>query len=147
MLTVAEFKAHYSPDLTDAAIERLIDAAYQQIDAECGSVASGEVTVSVDRRYSVYLPYRAASVPEGYELMRNRNALCRVDGGMMFGDVTYTVVDTTELREMAAIDLVKLACDYRGQAMVSAGAVSETMPEYHRERRAVLWTLRQAVFG
>lgn len=164
-LTIAMLKEHVETDLSDAAIQRLIDSAEEEIVAKFGAKDSAiEVFNEVSLSHVVFLPRRASSITsvsedvivggditttdleaDDYRLELGGRALRRLSSGSnprsRWGDqitVTYVPESDANRRLDVTIDLVKLAIQYKGLDSEKVGDYSATMSKYEAKRAAAL---------
>jgi hypothetical protein len=166
-ITLAEVRLHVETDLTDTALQMLIDDADAEIDEVIGLLTSETDEFNDERTSKLFLTRKATSITSVVEenwgtavtLSANDHKL-RLDGRMIerlntgtnpasvWGDVVtivYTPQDDTKRRKVVIIDLVKLALVYNGQKSESVGDYSATMKEYDDERQRLINRLRSSI--
>ena len=164
-MTVEELRDHVETDLTDEALQALLDDAVDEIIGRFGD--DGNVT-RVMYGAGPYLTLRRPAatvtsiveanrqrtplltlVPGDYALMHGGRTIERLSGasgyvGYVGGwapvvTVVYTPVSEQTLRNRVAIDLVKLAVRYAGVSSEHIGDYNVTYePNYLRERERIL---------
>lgn len=163
LLSLAELRDHFETDLADAALQRLLDAAEEEIVKFAGPHASASDFFSGPLSRSIFLARKAASItsvtervrdtetvldPADYRIAGTRELIRRVDGANprpYWGDevsVAYVPVDDTDTRKRVQADLVKLAAQYNASSSESLGDFSVTAPAYQAERMKILEQLR-----
>lgn len=161
-LTVAQLRAHVETDLIDDAVQRLIDAAEEEIASKVGPAASATEYKEGDSKV-IFLMRSAASITSiteevGEDITTLVAADYRLEGGKMLrrlttgtnpaevwqGHVTVTYVPTGETtrRLTATIDLVRLAVQYKALSSESVGDYSASMGAYDAEKARILASLR-----
>lgn len=173
LLTPAQFREHAPTSLSDAALQRLLDAAEFDIVADLGAVTTLE-----DRRRGggpyLFLSRRAATItsvverygdvlgltdvtmdttdytllPDGYTLRREWTGTHRNDVWADSVIVTYPVLDDTAVRQRGQIDLVKLEIAY--QPGLTAQSIGDWAEQYRNvnyadERAQIFASLHSAV--
>lgn len=125
LLSVAELKEHISTSLGDEALQRLLDAAEEQIVAAVGD--SGETTELLRASGPLLALSRVAEsisdvveddvtlAADDYELQPGSRLVRRLSDGTNarrrwhgWVDITYLPLDDSSRREMAQVALVKL---------------------------------------
>jgi hypothetical protein len=166
LLTTTEIREHVDTDLSEAALQRLIDAAEDEITqrygahAEAGTVeeqfypSAGENFLFPSRKVNT-----AVAVVITRQLEGESTATTAAASEYVFDDphrirllaedvwadhvvtVTYTPVTDGDRRKGVLIDLVKLACRYEALSSSRMGDMSVNHVEYERERGAILGRL------
>lgn len=168
LLTVAQIRGHIETDLTDEALQRLIDDADAEIIAEAGAVASHVDTMSSCELANVlFLSRRASTITTvvervgdddttldatDYELKADGLRIERLDSGpnprATWGEevvVTYAPRDMSARRLRVEIDLVRLAAEYDARKSSSSGDWSQTSADYEGERSRILSRLHEGL--
>lgn len=171
-LTIVMLRAHHETDLSDAAVQRLIDDAEAQIVAEIGERTTQVDTFEGENTATAVFLTRPAetitSVIEGrksgdelietvlasddYELRHSGHQLVRLLDGTnpyrYWGDlvvVTYAPKDDLARRLGVTIDLVKLAIEYTGVDEQKIGDFSYKTDRYERKRSALIARLDDSI--
>jgi len=142
LLTVAQLRQHVESDLSDDALQRLLDAAEAEIDAKLGAVGSqvqtlrGERVLHLARKASTITTVVEADVDldaEDYELLGGGYRLRRLTTGPNPSSrwqgcvtVTYAPVDTTAQRKILQARLVQLDMKDPGVSSWQSGDVRFT---------------------
>lgn len=170
-LTLAEAKAFIETDLSDTALQMLIDSEEAEIVYQIGAIAS-QVDDIVGENLSniITLTRRASSITSIVEKvgsgtytsttlasndysLRHYRILERLSSGTnqanTWGNivtVTYVPVDDTARRKMVTVDLIKLAIVYNGLDSKRTGDYSEAQKkDYQAERERIISRLRATV--
>lgn len=152
----ADVRAHFETDLSDAALQRLIDDADQLIVKRFGPHASsGAINVEVFSEFSdvLYLTRPIAAVTSVTETKINgtQTALVPADYRIELGgsrlrrsttpgfweyrvNILYTPVSDDKLRTRIELDLVKLAARYNAARTENVGDYAATEVDYEAER-------------
>lgn len=176
LLTVAQLREHVRTDLTDAALQRLADAAERIISDRAGPLASQtehfDAADLYDHGDTIFLsrtPGSITSVSErdgldddvenlsadDYEIRGKRRLIRRGDGTnprARWADhvtVVYVPVDDTDLRSEVQIELVRLMAENRGLSSETVGDWSGGYGDYQQQRERILSALsvRQRLFA
>lgn len=166
LLTLTDARALIETDLTDPALQALLDAADADIIANAGAHASASQIVIEPRSDTVFLRRDAASITTVVERIDGTATTLaatdyRLAGAHMlrrlatganprreWGDeieIVYVPVADLPRRRAVQADLVKLAIQYQGARSVRVGDVATDLPEYDAERRAILSRLWPAM--
>ena len=168
LITVGQLREHVETDLSDEALERLIDSADAEIIRAYGP-HDGERTVTLypvlrQSPYLLTLPSPAANVSlitEGTDDTVSADYTVEYNGRVLLKsksrwlppvDVTYTPVADNPRRIMALIDLVKLEVQYSGLASERVGSYqsNSALSDGNTmlvERNRILSRLRQNYAG
>jgi hypothetical protein len=172
-LTVVQLREHVTSSLVDAALQRLLDAAYAAIAERAG--AAGNLTESLPAGHGplLMLSHQASAIvsvtedatgeallldADDYRLRPSGSLLERLDGGTHPHtrwrgriDLTYTLADDTAERDRVALELVELDVNFQpGASSETIGAWSESVAAaggdagYHAQREAILESLHPA---
>lgn len=170
LLTVDEMREHVESDLSDTALQLLVDAAERRIIRYAGPHdVNRRISKSVDARRSttILLPYRAESVTS---VTIDEEALDTDDYDLEYGglsvriwfsrpynwtseqyarytwliEVNYVAEDDIDDRKVAQVQLVRMDTQHDGLASERTGQYSRESANYGRERRRILATLRPA---
>lgn len=170
LLTTDQLREHLETDLINDALGRLNDAADALVIQRAGPVATktdnfviirpndypqgrdrvltlerelGSIT-SITEQFFDNTPVVLSA--DDYSVIDNQ--LERLNDGTNPGwywghrvTVVYAPEDTTAIRKIAVVDLVKLEVAYQGVASEKAGDYSMTAPEYRTAKEAILNTL------
>lgn len=154
LATLAEVRTHVESDLSDEALERLVDSADADIVKSAGA-HDGERTVDINGGYQdLLLPAPAntiASVSES-EYFGDAETVASSEYTTLYGgrvlrkdgiwkskvSVTYTPVSTNAKRKEVLMQLVALAADYTPALFHADGAYSQTSRDYAKEKRRLL---------
>ena len=158
LLTVADVREHFETDLSDAAIQRLLDDAERDIIARFGDHASateewlsgGSILFTLRPISSV--TSIAERVGDTTTMLASddyrqigRWMIERLDTGTnpasLWGDqvtVIYAPEDDTDRRKRVQLDLVKLAIQYDALRSRGAGDLTSSSPDYEDQRSALL---------
>lgn len=156
LATLTQIREHVETDLSDAALEHLVDAADTAI-LQIAGPHDGERTVELNGGFQdLLLPSPAASisaVSEGsyfeileavtvtateYVVLYGGRVLRRDGTWQPRVSVTYTPVSTNAIRFDALIQLVKLGVEYTPLQIFSDGIYSQTARDYRAERNRIL---------
>ena len=165
LITVGQLREHVETDLSDEALERLIDNADVEIIRAYGP-HDGERTVTLylvlhQSPYLLTLPSPAANVSlitEGADdtVVEEEDYIVEYNGRVLLKskfrwlppvDVTYTPVADNPRRIAVLIDLVKLELEYRGLNTERVGSYSVAYLDHGKERQNILARLRQNYAG
>ncbi len=166
LLTAIEMKVYIETDLTDAALDRLIDAADQEIVQSHGEHASvGTVTeLHIGGDAAIFLnrpPATITSVTEtvsevdtvlstdDFREWYGSRVLQRLDDGTnpqtFWGErvsVVYTPISDDPRRIQATIDLTRLGVEFNALRTQRAGDYSQTaLTDYTKERSQIVNSL------
>ena len=164
LITIAELKTHVETDLSDAALQRVIDGQERAIFGKYGDHDSAS-EVFEETFSKVIFPGRKVSAitsitervgdtdtvlsSDDYEVITGGGRIDRLGTGTnpatYWGDrvtVVYTPVDTSALRIQVLIDLCILTLAFNGLKRESTGDYSSEAKEYNKERRELLSTLQ-----
>lgn len=164
MITVDDVRARIETDFDDAAIQRMINAAYEAIEERHGSSsqvtdrfrAGGTDTVVLTRKAGTIVevrvrPYPTADVvvldPAEYRLW-GPMMLTRVGATWEYEvEVDYIPHTNTELRDRVALDLVQLDIEFRAYGSEQAGDWRGDQSDYAARREYVLNQIREPSRG
>ena len=167
LITVGQLREHVETDLSDDALERLVDSADAEMIRAFGP-HDGELSVLVaGRGYRIWLPRPAKSITEigewagwetpgdadpvsadKYSLEHGGRTIFRTDAPFMTNvQITYTPIADNPRRTQALIDLVKLELEYRGLNTERVGSYSVTYMDHDKKRQRILTRLRQNYAG
>jgi len=158
-MTLAELRAHVETDLANEPLQRILSAAEADVLRAAGpeSGAVDEFEAELPGRY-VCLRQPADSITSvteyrgtastvltmaDYELRADARRLYRV--GVYWAPrvvVAYEPIVDVEGRELAAVDLVRLALQDTGTAGERVGDYSSQAADYRRERARILARVR-----
>jgi hypothetical protein len=162
LLTSTEVRTHVETGLVDAALQRIMDAAEEDIDQKFGAVSS-QVDDLEGKLKSVWTTRPISSITSVVETLGTDDTTLASDdyaqrhgmqldrltdgtnGRRLWGDrvkVTYTPTDTTDRRTAVYIRLIKLDVEYKGLASERAGDYNSASFDYTREREKILSGLR-----
>ncbi len=167
LITAGQLREHVETDLTDEALERLVDSADAEIIRAYGPHDGEQSALVAGRGYRIWLPRPAESITEivewagwetpgdadtvsaaTYHLEHGGRTIWRTDAQFMTNvQVTYTPVADNPRRTAVLIDLVKLEIQYRGLNTERVGSYSVTYMDHDKERQRVLTRLRQNYAG
>ncbi len=168
LLTVAELRQHLETDLSDQALQRLLDDADAAVVRHYGPHPPGPaVETHIGGSKYVFLRQQAAAVQSITETVRGVTTVLasndyRVLGGgrylerltsgpnprVYWGDfvtVTFEPYDDRPQRRRVIIDLVRLALEYNALDSVDVGDYSARSLDYQRERRRLLAELSRGL--
>ncbi|MCQ4575414.1 MAG: hypothetical protein NOU37_09250 [Candidatus Brocadiales bacterium] len=167
LMSATEVRQHIDTDLVDAALQRLIDAAEEDIDTHFGSVTSqlDELLGNGGKHLWPTRPIKTVSsivetvgttdttlASDDYKLLHGGRQIERLNTGTnarnSWGDRTkiqYTPEDETKKRKGILIKLVKLEVEYNGLSSERAGDYQSSSLDYEGERKKILGGL--AGFG
>ena len=163
LLTLAEVREHLETDLSDEALERLVDAADYDIIAVAGP-HDGARTVELNgNSCELLMPwpvFSIASVEESYHfsdyetvsaddysLAYNGRVLIHKTGWKPRVKVEYTPQATNAKRVTALLQLVALLIEYSPFSNQSDGVYSQSRLTYASERNRMLNSVRQQYGG
>ena len=165
LITVGQLMEHIETDLSDDALERLLESADTDITRGFGP-HDGERTVTFypvlsQSPYLLTLPNPAASVSlitegtddtvvdsDDYTVEYNGRAVLKNKSRWLPPvDVTYTPIADNPRRIAVLIDLVKVEIQYRGLNTERVGSYSVTYMDHDKERQNILARLRQNYAG
>jgi len=161
ILTVDQLREHISSGLGDDALQRLLDAAEDDIVAFDGAVASQTERIRSDGSDIVLLRRPVSSVTSVKEIDSYGNTYLTLESddfrvtdlyllerlqtgtnprSYWYGvvEVVYVPVDDTDARKRDQIDLVKLALAWEGVESQRVGEFSSTAGDYEAQRLAIL---------
>lgn len=168
LLTVAQARAHVETDLTDEALQRLVDDAELEI-IEYAGEADEQVDETRNAQLSTCLLLSRKAVEviavveeiggdettlaaDDYRLRNGGHEIERLGDGTnprtTWGEtvtVSYVPADRAARRVRVMIDLVKLAVRYSGAKSESIGDFSSTSMDYEEERSRLLSRLREGL--
>jgi hypothetical protein len=159
LLTTDELRQHVETDLSDEALQRIIDAQEERIDDRCG--ASGTQTQAFSPNYSnVLFPYRkVASITSIVETVGDTSTTLAADDYRVVNGkridrlgtgtnprtywapdvlVSYVPEGKTDQRITVLINLCKLDIEYSGLKSESIGDHSESHEGYLDEREEII---------
>jgi len=167
-LTVAQFREHLETDLLEAALQRHIDDAEQEIDRKVGALATEtDYARNVGSANALFLKRRAFTIttvveeleategtftpttldPTDHRLIEGHQ-LVRLSSGVnpraTWGDlvtIIYVPEDDTAMRLGVTIDLVKLAVQFSGLDSEKVGDWSVSQSKYAAKKTEVLQKL------
>lgn len=157
LITATQFRQHFETDLVDGAIDRLIDAADDEIIARLGPASSVPyVSEENGKNKIVHLDRKASSVDTVVERIRDTDYALASDDFELLSDgfrvqrkrgstypdthwngrVTFTYTPTSEAnrRIQLEIDLVKLAIQFSGLEEESGGGQKCKSLPYQKAR-------------
>lgn len=159
--TTGQVKARFETDLSDAALDLLIDAADAEVTSRFGPHASQVDTLRGGEKV-LYLLRPASTITavietvsstdttlaaDDYEIRNNGWRLERLNNGTngrerWGGEVKVTYVALSDARRVqVAIDLVILAAQYNGLASQGVGDSRSTSANYREQKNDILRTL------
>lgn len=171
-MTPAELRDYIETDLTDGALQLLIDAEQEAIDRRAGAAGSqidrfscfgareiqltrdASAITSVKTRYSAD-DAQVSLAANDYRLEKPRT-LVRLSTGdnpetRWIGKIeaTYTPVVDTNLRERVLVDLVKVAIEFKGVGFENVGSTSKSFGDHEAMRQRILRQLdgRRAILA
>ena len=167
LITVGQLREHVETDLSDEALERLVDSADAEIIRAFGPHDGEQSALVAGRGYRIWLPRPADSISEivewggwetpgdadpvfadKYSLEHGGRTIFRTDAPFMTNvQITYTPIADNPRRTQALIDLVKLEIQYRGLNTERVGSYSVTYMDHDKERQRILTRLRQNYAG
>ncbi len=167
LITVGQLMEHVETDLSDDALERLVDSADAEIIRAYGPHDGEQSALVAGRGYRIWLPRPADSISEivewggwetpgdadtvsadKYALEHGGRTIFRTDAPFMTNvQITYTPIADNPRRTQALIDLVKLEIQYRGLNTERVGSYSVTYMDHGKERQNILARLRQNYAG
>lgn len=174
LLTVEQMREHVETDLSDTEVQRLIDAAEEEIIDKYGPHATQTDELDECRLSNVLFLTRPASEittvteeihtngsieqtpldPDDYDLTADGWRIRRLTTGTnprgTWGDVVivqYTPKDETSKREGVLIDLVKLAAQFSGLDSEKTGDYQSSQKDYQKSRNQVLGRLSRRMFA
>lgn len=162
LLTQSEFEEHFETDLSDIAIDRLIDDAEREIIVRFGAhLTQTDYRDGLERL--LFLSRPASSITtvvetiaetdttlssDDYQLEVGGHQLRRLasgtNGRTYWGDrvkVTYVPEDDTARRKRVQLDLVKLALQYEGSKSTKIGNLAMDIGDYQKQRDSILSAL------
>lgn len=170
LLTTTEIREHIDTDLSEAALQRLIDAAEDDITlrygahAEAGTVeeqfypSEGETFLFPSRKVNTGSAIVITRQLDGESVATTADASeyavddphrIRLLQSDVWADhvvtVTYTPVTDGDRRKGVLIDLVKLACRFEALQSSRMGDASVSHVEYERTRNAILGRLSTGI--
>lgn len=154
-LTVAQVLEHVETDLTDDAIQRLIDDADKHIERVVGPTTRTEVKDPSGQKtlFTTYPISAITSIKERRTLEAEQITLTVTDDyrkvdefrivrvGLTWGkevEIVYTVSREQAEMDRVLIDLVKLAVQYEGIESEEKGDYSADFLDYEKERGRIL---------
>jgi hypothetical protein len=169
-MTIAELRAHVKTDLTDDALQQLLDDAEAAIEEAHGQLETQTDTFEGETgANALFLSRKALTITTVVEEVCGVSTTLETDDYVMryenrqikrlttgtnprrtWGDVViiaYVPVDETAQRTRMAIDLVKLAVQYNALGSESVGDYKMTGLVYEDERNKILSRLRKWNFA
>ena len=167
LITVGQLMEHVETDLSESALERLIDSADAEIIRAFGPHDGEQSALVAGRGYRIWLPRPADSISEivewggwetpgdadpvsadKYHLEHGGRTIWRTDAPFMTNvQITYTPIADNPRRIMALIDLVKVELEYSSLESEQVGSYQVATRERAAERSAILESLRQNYGG
>ena len=167
LITVGQLMEHVETDLSDSALERLIDSADAEIIRAYGPHDGEQSALVAGRGYRIWLPRPAESITEivewaggetladadtvsadKYSLEHGGRTIFRTDAPFMPNvQITYTPIADNPRRIAVLIDLVKVELEYRGLNTERVGSYSVAYLDHAKERQRILTRLRQNSAG
>jgi len=163
LLTKEEFTEHFDTDLSQDAIDRLLNDAESEINRRFGSLTSQIEDHQDEGRY-LFLQRPASSITsivetvgttdttletDDYALYHGNRMIKRlttgINGRTNWGDrirVTYVPASDSNQRKRVQLDLVKLAIQYQGLSTQESGNYSANFLDYEKEREKILSRLQ-----
>lgn len=159
LLSLMEVRGLFETDLSDAALQTLLDAAAAEIVQHAGPHASASALFRESLSRVLVLQRAAASITSVHERVDDiETALAAADYRLVadrelvrqwtgpnprtyWGDevrVAYVPASDLPVRRRAQADLVKLAAQYQGLKSETAGDLAQVHPEYQAERDRIL---------
>ena len=166
LLTIPEVRQNVETGLENDALQRVMDAAEEDITQRHGAVAS-QVDYLEGGLKSLWTTRPILSITSVVEsvgttdttlatddyIQRHDTQIDRLDTGtnsrQRWGDavkITYVPIDTTNRRIMAYIKLIKLEVEYSGLDNSKEGDYSSKGLDYQMERNKILSTLTPITF-
>lgn len=157
-LAVTELRAHIETDLTDVALQRLLDAAIADVGPESDVP---EYTTGLGRRY-IFLSRPASAIVSAVEHVESADLTLAISDYRILGGsqierlttgtnpayfwnervtITYTPSDLAK-RAQALIDLVRLEVERRAVTSEGIGDYQMSAPEYEAERTRIVSAFR-----
>lgn len=163
LITIAQLKEHTETDLSDSALQRIIDSQEAEITSKYGPHDT-QIQVFEPKFKKVLYPYRKVSsitqiierigdtdttlAADDYEVTADGARIDRLGTGTnpatYWGDritVTYVPVGESAKRVQVLIDLCKLTIAYTAIDEESVGDYKSKTKRYHKERLEILTTL------
>lgn len=164
MITVMDVHARMETDLDDATIQRMIDAAVEEIEGRHGSAglvtdyfqALGSKTVVLSRRPVSIIEVRERRMPTDELLVvpdedyrqQLPMILYRVDTTWGYEvQVDYEPLVNAQMRDRIALDLVQLDIEFRAFESERIGDWQGSQGDYADRRLAILKQLREPARG
>lgn len=169
LMTVAQLREHFPTALDDVALQRLLDAAEQDIMQWCGALTVGsgdtwEPTIEDDYHSVGMSVLQLHNVPLSIDTVEHIDSagnitellegedmdwvldghLLRRKGGLWGAHtrVTYTPATRVAQYRSALVLLVQLQLNVQpGQKFTGAATWQETYVDYEQERQRILWSL------
>ena len=160
LLTTAAMRGHVETELTDEALELIIDAADAIIQSHYGAHSGERTVIRNGDTIRVWLPLPAQTVHAVREFyytpsdasvvsvwQPSESCVMRVDGGYFapWVEVRYTPVDNTAQRRLALVDLAKVMVGYDALVSFDEGETEEHSVVYDRERRHIINQLGRSI--
>jgi len=171
-VTPAELREHIETDLSDGALQLLIDAEQEAIDKRAGPAASESDLMQAFGARELRLTRDASSIDgvktrysadddqvtlsaNDYRL-EDKRTLVRLSTGdnpetRWIGkiEVAYTPETDAALRERVLIDLVKVAIEFKGIGFENVGSTSRSFGDHEAMRQRILRQLdgRRAILA
>jgi len=164
LLTPAQLREHVETDLSDGALQRILDSEEAEIVGRYGAHATASEMLAGDHKPLLILARDAASITAITETVADVDTALAADdyrlwpGGRLerlsdgthpastWGDrvaVTYVPADQVAQRSLVLVNLCKLALEYRGlkSEAIGSGDYQMTAQEYNAERNRLLGSL------
>lgn len=174
LITPTQLRAHVDTDLTDTALQRILDDADAEIvrrfgehttaNVEVHRPGGGELRLFTDRKVAsittivetlrtvvgeqtVTLSADDYTLESDRCIRRESNGTNSRDWWAEIVTVTYLPVSDDARRTRVTIDLCRLALTYQAAQSMSVGDVSISHVAYDNERERILRTLEYSVIG
>ena len=162
LLTSTEVRTHVETGIVDAALQRIMDGAEQDIDQRHGAVATQVDDLPSKGVEDIFTSRPILTITSVAETIgtttttlatddyveRHSHQLHRLDTGtngrLTWGDrvkITYVPVDTTDRRVVAYIQLINLYIEFNGLSTERKGDFSSQWLDYNIEREKILKSL------
>lgn len=157
LITPADFRDHFETDLSDAALQAIIDANQEDVDRYTGGHEQATIIQWGNDRYIIdgrlrgavinsitEKVYDVSTVLASNDYTLNGAILERINtgtnprtywGGPVY--ITYTPGNNARAK-LALIDLCKISCQFNGVAQESNGSYSYNQPDAESQRKKVL---------
>jgi hypothetical protein len=167
LITITEFREHYETDLSDTALQRIIDSQEALMVRRFGPHETQSQVFNPNYSKVLY-PYRRISSimsivekvgdeettleTDDYDVIATGRRIDRLSTGTnprtyWEGRVTVIYVPTGQAdeRKMVLIDLCKLTCEYNALKSENSGDYSMSQKEYKKERDELLSQLNDGI--